>query len=146
MERLFMKENTVELIKAWIKKADRDLQTVKNEFNSEEPVFESICFHSQQAAEKYLKAYLIYLEIPFKKTHEIGELITLCEVKDKEILNLKEESDALTDYAVEIRYPDDFYEPSIEESEEASRLSIKIRDYIRNKITNILDQSLIFNP
>jgi hypothetical protein len=44
-----------------------------------------------------------------------------------------------------IRYPDDFYEPSKEESEEAFRLSIKIRDYIRNKINNIFDQSSIFN-
>jgi HEPN domain-containing protein len=97
-------------------------------------VTETICFHSQQAAEKYLKAYLVYLEISFTKTHEIGELITKCELKDSEIGTLKEEADILTDYAVTVRYPDDYYVPEIEEAKEAYDLAIKVRDYILSKI------------
>ena len=130
-----MKKVTIDLIKAWFKKGDKDLQTVKNEFASANCVFESICFHSQQAVEKYLKAYLIFLEISFRKTHEIGELITMCEAKDTEISTLKEEADILTDYAVEIRYPDDFYEPTLEESELAYKVTLKIREYIISKIS-----------
>ncbi len=36
---------------------------------------DTVCFHVQQCAEKYIKAYLIYCEIDFKKSHDLGELI-----------------------------------------------------------------------
>ena len=50
-----MDENLIRLVKQWHIKADNDLATVGNEFNSENPVTDAICFHSQQAVEKYLK-------------------------------------------------------------------------------------------
>jgi HEPN domain-containing protein len=59
-----------ELIKSWLKKAEKDLLTAKHELSFADAVTESICFHCQQAAEKYLKAYLVYLGIPFIKTHD----------------------------------------------------------------------------
>ena len=95
-----------------------------------------ICFHCQQAAEKYLKAYLIFLEIPFGKTHEIGELITRCEKRDKEISALKEEADELTDYAVEIRYPDAMVVPTLEEAREAVETAGRVKDFVLKKITS----------
>lgn len=111
-----------ELVSNWILKADNDLKSAEHELTFEDAVTETICFHSQQTAEKYLKAYLIHLGISFKKTHEIGELIAKCELKDKEIGYLKEEADILTDYAVAVRYPDDYYVPPIEEAREAYEL------------------------
>jgi HEPN domain-containing protein len=100
-------------------------------------VTESVCFHCQQAVEKYLKAYLVFLSITFAKTHEIGELITKCESKDKEISVFKEEADKLTDYAIEIRYPDDWYEPTFNEAKEAFTIARKIKEFIQNKITKV---------
>jgi HEPN domain-containing protein len=86
------------------------LKSAHHELSFEEDaVTESICFHCQQAVEKYLKAYLIFLEIPFKKTHEIGELILLCETKDTEIGSLEDEADILTDYAVASGFPSRIY-------------------------------------
>ena len=124
-----------DLVNNWILKADKDLTSAEHELTfGDDAVTETICFHSQQAAEKFLKAYLVYLEISFTKTHEIGELITHCELKDNEIGALKEEVDILTDYAVTVRYPDDFYAPEIEEAKEAYDLAIKVRDYILSKI------------
>jgi len=123
-----------ELVNNWLLKADNDLKSAEHELTFEDAVTETICFHSQQTAEKYLKAYLIHLEIPFKKTHEIGELITKCELKDSEIGSLKEEADTLTDYAVTVRYPDDYYVPPLSEAQEAYELAKKIKDYVLNKI------------
>jgi HEPN domain-containing protein len=128
-----------DLINNWILKAKKDLTSAEHELTfGDDAVTETICFHSQQAAEKFLKAYLVYLEISFTKTHEIGELITKCELKDNEIATLKEEADILTDYAVTVRYPDDFYVPELEEAREAYDLAIKVRDYILSKI-EVLD-------
>jgi HEPN domain-containing protein len=124
-----------DLVNNWILKADKDLTSAEHELTfGDDAVTETICFHSQQAAEKFLKAYLVYLEISFTKTHEIGELITHCELKDNEIGALKEEVDILTDYAVTVRYPDDFYVPEIEEAKESYDLAIKVRNYILSKI------------
>ena len=55
-------------LKTWIAKADNDLMIINHELQLPESewVTDMICFHCQQAAEKYLKALLIYQdkEIP----------------------------------------------------------------------------------
>ena len=130
-------KNKTELIRSWLNKAEKDLLTAKHELSFSDVVTESVCFHCQQAVEKYLKAYLVFLGIPFTKTHEIGELITKCESKDKEISEFKEEADKLTDYAIEIRYPDDWYEPTLEEAKEAFEIATKIKKFIQSKITKV---------
>ena len=128
-----MKTKT-ELLNNWIDKAEKDLLTAEHEMTFADRVAESICFHCQQAVEKFLKAYLIYLNISFPKTHEIGELITRCETKDNQINEFKEESDILTDYAVEVRYPDDWYEPTSEETKQAIEIAKRIKEYVLRKI------------
>ena len=65
---------------------------------------------------------------------KIGELITKCENTDREISTLKEEADKLTDYAIEIRYPEEWVEPTIEEAKEAFEIANKIRDFVLIKI------------
>lgn len=135
-----MKTKT-ELIRNWIDKAKKDLLTAEHESTFEDGVIENICFHSQQAVEKFIKAYLIYLDIPFTKTHEIGELITKCEEKDPQIKEFKDEADLLTDYAVEVRYPDGWFEPSLDDSQQAIELAKKIKNYVLGKIKiNELDK------
>ncbi len=42
----------------WFKKAEQDLFVIKNIINISDAPYEICCFHAQQAAEKYLKAYL----------------------------------------------------------------------------------------
>ncbi|MBN1113901.1 MAG: HEPN domain-containing protein [Oligoflexia bacterium] len=45
-----------------------------------------------------------------------------------------EEADKLTDYAVEIRYPDDWYEPGLDEARQAYDTALKAKDFILRKI------------
>ena len=40
----------------------------------------------------------------------------------------------LTDYAVEIRYPDDWYEPSMEETKEAYAIALKVKEFVLKKL------------
>jgi len=54
-----MDKTLKKLIQQWHIKAENDLITAKNEFKADETITDSICFHSQQAVEKYLKSYLI---------------------------------------------------------------------------------------
>ena len=39
--------------------------------------YDTVCFHTQQCVEKYLKALLTYLSIDFPKIHDVGELSAL---------------------------------------------------------------------
>lgn len=123
------------LVNAWFNKAEKDLTTVEHEFFFDDPVYETICFHCQQAVEKFLKGYLIYLEIGYQKTHEIGELVSICERKDRGITHLKEDADKLTDYAVEIRYPDDYYEIHENDAKEAFEIAKEVKAYIYSKVS-----------
>ena len=98
-----MKEKHHKLVNARFNKAEKDLTTVEHEFFFDDPVYETICFYCQQAVEKFLKGYLIYLEIGYQKTHELGELISVCEKKDKGITHLKENDNNLTNYEFKTR-------------------------------------------
>jgi HEPN domain-containing protein len=44
----------------------------------------------------------------------------------------------MTDYAVSVRYPDDFYMPSIEEADECLRLAESVREFVRCKLAALL--------
>lgn len=76
-------KNKMDLVGLWIQKAEKDLLTAQHEMAYQDAVKESVCFHAQQTVEKALKGYLIYLDLEFNKTHEIGELISSCEKKTR---------------------------------------------------------------
>jgi HEPN domain-containing protein len=123
-----------ETIKKWILKAENDLKIAKDEMLTENPATDAICFHAQQCVEKYLKAYLISKDNEISKTHDILFLIKQCLLIDNEFNYLLElNADSLTSYAVEIRYPEEFYFPSLEEAKEAIEICEKVKQFVINK-------------
>ena len=64
-----------------------------------------ICYLCQQSVEKMLKAFIIYLGIHPKKTHDLISLHKICLERDSEFIVLKEACADLNIYAVEARYP-----------------------------------------
>jgi len=131
-----MEKNDVieKLVHQWIKIADRDMLTAQRELEIEPHVTEIICFHCQQAVEKYLKAFLTKHQVEFPKTHSILTLINLCSGIDSSFKEKLSNADILTDYAVEIRYPDDWYEPTIEETRKAYELTKKVKEFVLEKL------------
>ena len=77
---------------------------------------------------------MLYLGVEFQKSHEIGRLIAAGEVKDPDLSTIKEEADSLTDYAVEVRYPDALFEPDIDDVTEAYKIAKLVRDYVKNQM------------
>ena len=122
-------------VKNWIKKANNDFKIAHRELKANNPVKDMICFHMQQCVEKYLKAFLSHNNVSFRKTHDIAELIESCKDIDPEFNNLYDlEADSLTIYGVEIRYPDDFYIPTLNETKNAVEITIKVKKFILDKI------------
>lgn len=97
------------------------------------PVTDTICFHSQQAAEKYLKSYLVAKQTPFRNTHSITEILRSCIEIDPEFEELSF-AVFFTAYAVDLRYPDDFYIPEPEEAREAFRIALEVKAIVTKKI------------
>ncbi len=76
-----------------------------------------------------MKAYLIYLDQDFPKTHALEDLVLLAATKDPSCRKLFTIASELSVYAVEIRYPDS-PSPSIEDARDAVQSANTIRNYV----------------
>ncbi|MCM8772641.1 MAG: HEPN domain-containing protein [Candidatus Omnitrophica bacterium] len=125
-----------EEIKKWLTKGLNDLKTAEILINlpEEEIVTDTLCFHCQQAVEKFLKAFLVASSVEFGRVHSIEYLIKLCEKIDKEFEFLYDITANLTDYAIDVRYPDEFYIPTIEEAKKAFESAQKVKEFIFKKL------------
>ena len=124
----------IELINQWLTKADDDLRMAELVLNSDEPVYWGAAFHSQQAAEKLLKALLTYHGIDFEKTHDIDYLLEICCDVEPEAETLRLTATKLTDFAVESRYPLPHRDPTEAESKEAVEIAHQIRRFVHEKL------------
>ena len=133
-----MKKNKEDIINSWMEKADRDIEVAKRELKISDPLTDIICFHAQQSAEKYMKAYLIFLDIEFQKTHDVEDLVVVAGEKDPSILKFKDSGAELSAFAVEARYPE-FEEPSLIDTKNAVEIARKIKKFIKKKILENTD-------
>ena len=122
------------LITNWKIKVDNDLKIVEIGLTTDKLIGDVLCFHCQQCVEKYLKLFLIYNEIDFPKTHNISILLEECKKLDSNF-DILQDVVYLTEYAVEIRCPDNFYIPDKEETENAYKKALKVKNFVSKKIT-----------
>jgi HEPN domain-containing protein len=76
-------------------------------------------FHCQQAAEKALKGFLTWHQVPFRKTHNLEEVGEQCLRLDPTLKDLIDRAAPLTEYAWKFRYPGEPGAPTAEETQEA---------------------------
>ena len=90
---------------AWVAKAEGDLGAAVLLFTHGEDTWEPVCFHCQQAAEKYLKAVLAANKLETPKIHALTRLIELQAAILPELLEVETDAAWLSFSAVEMRYP-----------------------------------------
>jgi HEPN domain-containing protein len=129
-------KNNEDVARGWIIKAENDIINLTLMMESG-IALDTACFHAQQAAEKYLKAFLCFNNVAFPKTHNIDRLLSLCAMVDKQFSDLVSETIFLTDYAVELRYDLDFY-PEDDEVE----TSLKMVNKIKSLVLSLLPETL----
>lgn len=131
-----MKDNNFAEKKAeeWFRKADNDIKAAQIIIKEEQPPTDTICFHCQQSAEKYLKGYFTKKAQEFLKSHDLDYLLKLCVDIDKRFSRYREAALILNKYGIEPRYPADipvYY--SIEESMKAIELAKELVQFVRVK-------------
>ena len=83
----------------------KDDEILLEEIITNERIREEIVgFHAQQAAEKLLKAFLMARSIPYRRTHDLRELIDLIRDHGIKFPELLMEIRTLSPFAVEFRY------------------------------------------
>ncbi|MEW6007251.1 MAG: HEPN domain-containing protein [bacterium] len=130
----------IQLVNEWFRKAENDLVSAEAIMKLSSPPTDTVCFHSQQCAEKYLKGFLVFYEVEFEKVHDIHELLDLCAQIDRSFESLRNIADILNPFAVAIRYPDNnfFCEYSIEETNESISLAKKVKCFVLEKLKDKL--------
>lgn len=121
------------LVTEWVEKADGDFRTATRELRVRtDPTYDAVCFHAQQCAEKYLKAYLQANGRPNLPIHHLVRLLEKCREVDLTFEMIRAELEALNDYAVDIRYPGD--RATYDEAREAARAMKTVRLFVRHRL------------
>jgi len=131
-----MKKSKRDLVQAWLDKARKDIAMAKMAVERGDEFADMASFHAQQAAEKALKAYLVWLDVEFPKTHLLGQLLDLIGSKDDSLENLRDSLEAITAFAVESRYPESFL-PSLNDVEDAISVAEEVYEQVRRRIGGI---------
>lgn len=124
-----MKSNA-DLAEDWLRKAESDLAAADACIDAAKAL-DAACFHSQQAAEKSLKAWLILRGEPFPRTHNLIELTELCAEQQPRFNELLDDATALNPYAVTGRYAAEFW-PSVDEARTAREQAQRIYDFVKS--------------
>lgn len=114
----------------WWRYAEDDLELAERAARPPDPIFHSVCFASQQAVEKALKTVLVFLQMPFTRTHNLDRLRRLVPegwVVRRDALDLE----WLTEWGVAGRYPENLPEAGEADAERALTEAREILDLVR---------------
>ncbi len=136
-----MQPEQLHLIRQWVEKAEEDWKNAEYTLTLEEecPV-STVCFHSQQCVEKYLKALLICRSLPVPKSHDLLELYHRLPSNDRPLLS-EEGLAILNRYAVESRYPGDWDIISRKEAEDAFRIARTMREAMQRALSRTMEDT-----
>jgi HEPN domain-containing protein len=121
------------LTREWVMKAEEDFEVARRLSRSRSiPLWNAVCFHSQQCAEKYLKAVLQDNEKPIPKIHHLPALLNLLIDHHPLWESMRDGLTLLGGFAVEFRYPGE----SATKTDAANALKIcrSVRETLRNEL------------
>ena len=100
-----MDEAKRELLRSWLTKAANDLRTARILGATVDGPLDTAIYHCQQAAEKAVKAFLIFHAVTPEKTHDVRKLAVQASGFEPRFNELVELATALTPYAWGIPLP-----------------------------------------
>lgn len=130
-------DRPVETPRQWLRYAEGDLTVAQREIHTPEPVYHTVCFLCQGAAEKFLKGFLISRGWSLEKTHDLVALLGWCAEYEAGFAGLAAEGALLNEYIVAGRYPGDMAWEQItavdaeEAVEAARRIAVQVRQAMK---------------
>ena len=122
-----------EPLEEWISKAEQDFQYAQLGMRQRKnPLYDGICFHAQQCAEKYLKAFLVRHRIEFRKVHDLDKLYILVAPFDESFKLIFDALMILNPYSVDVRYPG--ASATKEDAQQAVYAMKQVRTFVRARL------------
>jgi HEPN domain-containing protein len=118
----------------WLRRARSNLAKARADRNLPDVLYEDLCFDAQQAAGKGIKALLVHRQVRFPKTHDLLDLLTLLDQSGLPIPPEIRETDALTHYAVETRYPGLAEEVTADEYARAVEFAERVLHWVEGQL------------
>jgi len=123
-----------DLAKEWLLRAQDDELSCKDILDDRGGAPNTVCFLSQQIAEKVLKAFLCYHGVEFPKIHQLDELLKLCARIDADFDSLIDSAEDLTPFYISTRYPGDYPTYSFEDAEGAFQKASEIKNFVLKQL------------
>ena len=92
------------LVDEWLKKAEEDYQFAASVLENS-AFYAQICFHFDQAAENYLKAFIVARDLEFQKIHDLLVLLKLCSAEEPDFSEIQDDCKFLNRFYIDTRYP-----------------------------------------
>lgn len=90
----------------WVVKAEEDFTVASLLARPrKKPLWSPVCFHAQQCVEKYLKARLNEASLPFRRTHDLEQLLNQVLMVEPLWAAFRAALKRLSDAAIVPRYP-----------------------------------------
>jgi len=125
-----------EILQQWINKGNDDLRSAEYLSTMHHPTpDETICFLCQQSSEKYLKGFLFQHDIEPPKTHNLIELLEMCEKINGNFNVLLPQLDILRVYAVLPRYPNE-----LNITDEDMKIAIGYAKIVQDFILKVIEE------
>ena len=122
-----------ELTFKWIAKADSDYRVALQAMRDQPALTDAVCFHAQQCAEKYAKAFLVEQGKPVEYADSsLTALYSECFATEPELEAYKADFDRLDPFGIDILYPG--RSSSDEDVRPAAESMTRIRAFIRAKL------------
>ena len=122
-----MERDDAIVLREWFRLADMDMAYAAHGYSMHPVPLELMCFHCQQAVEKYLKAYLLSRQIQPPKMHDLVRLCELCMGQESSFREISRQCGFLTQYGIQPRYPHD-----IQIDEAITRLCLKYAEQVKD--------------
>jgi HEPN domain-containing protein len=116
----------------WLSRAEEDIHVARTLAAQTPPPRNAVCFHGQQAAEKFLKALLQELGAAGPKTHDLEDLLDSLLPHDATLAPLRRRVASLSKYAVEYRYPG--LRATTRQMQSALRIADRVRTELRARL------------
>jgi len=125
-------------VEKWVEHAEADRSVVAVCLAAAPPLLEAASFHCQQAAEKLLKAALVWAAIPFRKTHDLALLGTKVVGAYPDFADIAAMVEPWTSWSTSYRYPgDDASDPP--PSPETLTAALGLIDHLATKVRGLRD-------
>lgn len=122
-------EGTPPSVGEFVRLAETDLGMCAQLMKAEDVAWSGVCFHAQQAGEKYLKALVVRRHAVPERTHELEKLLAACRSAGDALPGLDADAALLSPHATATRYGSHVF--TAEEGTAAVAAAGRIRDAAR---------------